>query len=71
MITPTNFYHYCHQLWERNNMKDVLLSTLTGFGCGVVFAAFKLPVPAPTVFAGVAGIIGLWIGFTTLTQIIS
>jgi XapX domain-containing protein len=71
MTTPTNFYHYCHQLWERNNMKDVLISTLTGFGCGVVFAAFKLPVPAPPVFAGVAGIIGLWIGFTTLTQIIS
>ncbi|NBX27119.1 MAG: DUF1427 family protein [Chitinophagia bacterium] len=45
-------------------MKDIILSTITGFGCGVVFAAFKLPVPAPPVFAGVAGIIGLWIGFT-------
>jgi hypothetical protein len=33
-------------------MKDILLSTLTGFGCGVVFAAFKLPVPAPPVFCG-------------------
>ncbi len=52
-------------------MKDILLSTLTGFGCGVVFAAFKLPVPAPPVFAGVAGIIGLWIGFTVLTNVIS
>lgn len=52
-------------------MKDILLSVLTGFGCGAVFAAFKLPVPAPPVFAGVAGIIGLWIGFTILTQIIS
>jgi XapX domain-containing protein len=36
-----------------------------------VFAAFKLPVPAPPVFAGVAGIVGLWLGFTILTQIIS
>jgi XapX domain-containing protein len=53
------------------NMKEILLSTLTGFGCGVVFAAFKLPVPAPPVFAGVAGIIGLWIGFTVITNIIS
>ena len=52
-------------------MKDILLSTLTGFGCGIVFAAFKLPVPAPPVFAGVAGIIGLWIGFTVLTNVIS
>ena len=53
------------------NMKDIFLSIITGFGCGVVFAAFKLPVPAPPVFAGVAGIVGLWIGFTTLTRIIS
>ena len=52
-------------------MKDVLLSIITGFGCGVVFAAFKFPVPAPQVFAAVAGIIGLWIGFTIITQIIS
>ena len=52
-------------------MKEIMLSMLTGFGCGVVFAAFKLPVPAPPVFAGVAGIIGLWIGFTVLTKIIS
>ena len=52
-------------------MKEIGFSILTGFGCGVVFAAFKLPVPAPPVFAGVAGIIGLWIGFTTITRIIS
>ncbi len=52
-------------------MRDVLLSIITGCECGVVFAAFKLPVPAPPVFAGVAGIIGLWIGYKTLTQIIS
>ena len=52
-------------------MKEIFLSIIIGFGCGAVFAAFKLPVPAPTVFAGVAGIIGLWIGYKTLTQIIS
>jgi len=52
-------------------MKDIIMSIITGFGCGVVFAAFKLPVPAPPVFAGVAGIIGLWIGFTLITRIIS
>jgi XapX domain-containing protein len=52
-------------------MKEVFLSTLTGFGCGIVFAAFKLPVPAPPVFAGLAGIIGIWLGATILTQIIS
>jgi XapX domain-containing protein len=52
-------------------MKEIILSILTGFGCGVVFAAFKLPVPAPPIFAGLAGIIGIWLGATILTQIIS
>jgi XapX domain-containing protein len=52
-------------------MKEIIFSVLTGFGCGVVFAAFKLPVPAPPVFAGVAGIIGLWLGFDVITRFIS
>jgi len=52
-------------------MKDILFSVLTGFGCGVVFAAFKLPVPAPPVFAGVAGIIGLWAGYAILIKVLS
>jgi XapX domain-containing protein len=52
-------------------MKELILSVLTGFGCGIVFAAFKLPVPAPPVFAGVAGIIGLWSGYSILTKVIS
>ena len=52
-------------------MRDVLLSIITGFGCGVVFAAFKLPVPAPPVFAGVAGIIGIWAGYVILVKVTS
>jgi len=52
-------------------MKQVILSVLTGFGCGLIFAAFKLPVPAPPVFAGVAGIIGLWAGYAILIKVIS
>lgn len=52
-------------------MRDIVFSILTGFGCGVVFAAFKLPVPAPPVFAGVAGIIGLWLGYDVITKFIS
>ncbi len=52
-------------------MKDILLSTLTGFGCGVVFAAFKLPLPALTVIAGVAGIVGLWAGYAILIKVLS
>ena len=52
-------------------MKEIVFSVLTGFGCGVIFAAFKLPVPAPPVFAGVAGIIGLWLGYDVITKFIS
>ena len=52
-------------------MKDIIMLVITSFGCGVAFAAFKLPVLAPPVFAVVAGIIGLWIGFTVITNIIS
>lgn len=52
-------------------MKEILLSIITGFGCGVIFAAFKLPVPAPPVFAGVAGIIGLWLGYDIISRTIS
>lgn len=52
-------------------MRDIVLSVLTGFICGIAFAAFRLPVPAPPVFAGVAGIIGLWAGYAILIKIIS
>ena len=52
-------------------MREILLSVLTGFGCGIAFAAFKLPVPAPPVFAGVAGIIGLWAGYAILVKVTS
>lgn len=52
-------------------MKEILLSVVTGFVCGSVFAAFKLPVPAPPVFAGVAGIVGLWAGYAILIKVLS
>ncbi|MYL20286.1 DUF1427 family protein [Halobacillus litoralis] len=43
--------------------KEVLLALLTGFVVGLLFAAVKLPIPAPPAFAGVAGIIGIYLGF--------
>lgn len=51
-------------------MKEIVLSILTGALCGVVFGLFKLPVPAPPVFAGVAGIIGLWVGFSLVSKLL-
>jgi XapX domain-containing protein len=44
-------------------MKEILLSTITGFLCGAVFSIVKLPVPAPQVFAGIMGIFGIYLGY--------
>lgn len=51
-------------------MKMVLLAIMTGFIVGLVFAIFKLPIPAPPAFAGVAGIIGIYLGFRAYEQIL-
>jgi XapX domain-containing protein len=44
-------------------MKIVLLAILTGFVVGFVFALFKLPIPAPPALAGIAGIVGIYLGY--------
>ncbi len=44
-------------------MKEILLALLTGLIVGFIFALFKLPIPAPPAVAGVAGIVGIYIGF--------
>ena len=51
-------------------MKDVLYTTLTGVAVGRVFSLLKLPIPAPPVFAGLMGIVGLWIGYALVTRFI-
>ena len=52
-------------------IKEVFLTTLTGAGVGAVFALFKLPVPAPPVFAGLMGIFGLWLGYGLIGKVLS
>lgn len=47
----------------------ILKALLTGAVCGFVFALARLPIPAPTVFAGIAGIIGIWLGFLLFTRV--
>lgn len=44
-------------------MDTIFYSLGTGAVMGAVFSLLKLPVPAPQVFAGVAGIIGIWAGY--------
>ena len=51
-------------------MREILRTTLVGAIVGGVFSAFKLPIPAPPVFAGLMGIVGLWIGYALVTRFI-
>ena len=44
-------------------MREVLYTTLTGVAVGGIFSILKLPIPAPPVFAGLMGIVGLLIGY--------
>ena len=51
-------------------MRDIFLTTLVGAVVGGIFSAFKLPIPAPPVFAGLMGIVGLWAGYAIVTKVI-
>ncbi|HBV96221.1 MAG TPA: XapX domain containing protein [Desulfotomaculum sp.] len=44
-------------------MKEVLLALVTGSVVGILFAVFRLPAPAPPTLAGVAGIVGIFLGY--------
>lgn len=50
-------------------MKMVVLSLVTGFFVGFLFALMRLPIPAPPALAGVTGIIGVYLGFKVFEQI--
>jgi len=43
-------------------VKETLLALVTGLIVGLVFSSLKLPLPAPNVLPGVAGIIGIYLG---------
>jgi XapX domain-containing protein len=45
------------------NIGTLILSFVTGGIVGVIFSAVKLPVPAPLVLEGVAGVAGITIGY--------
>lgn len=43
--------------------KIAFLALLTGFAAGFIFALLRLPIPAPPAFPGIAGIIGIYLGY--------
>ncbi len=52
---------------------DIILlgkSLLTGFVAGVVFALLKLPIPAPSEFASIVGIIGIFLGLVAVKMFV-
>jgi len=61
-------------------MKEILLSLSVGLTLGIIILSIsaispvKIPIPAPPVFSGVAGIIGLWLAqpvWTAISKFIS
>ncbi|MDD5146822.1 MAG: XapX domain-containing protein [Candidatus Pacebacteria bacterium] len=44
-------------------LKQLFLSLLVGILTGGIFAILKLPIPAPTAFEGVLGILGIFVGY--------
>ena len=50
-------------------MMEVLMAIITGAIVGLLFSWLKLPLPAPPVLAGVAGIFGVYLGGLAYTWI--
>lgn len=51
-------------------MTEVLLALGTGAIVGILFSILKLPLPAPPVLSGIAGIVGIYFGGIAYSWII-
>ncbi len=51
-------------------MAVILIALLVGIAVGVIFRSLKLPVPVPHDFAGVVGLIGMFVG-SALVDVVS
>jgi XapX domain-containing protein len=52
-------------------MRDVIQALALGATVGAVFALFRLPVPAPSTVAGIAGVVGLFVGWVALGALLT
>lgn len=50
-------------------MREIILTTLTGFIVGLLFARLRLPIPAPPNLAGAMGIVGILLGYLAATKL--
>jgi XapX domain-containing protein len=44
-------------------IKEMILALISGMIMGGIFTLIKLPIPAPANFAGVMGIVGIFLGY--------
>ena len=51
------------------NATQVVLATLTGFTVGALFKFVEIPIPAPPNFAGIMGIVGIFLGFQVMSEL--
>jgi XapX domain-containing protein len=51
-------------------MTELLFALLAGTIVGILFSLIKLPLPAPPVLSGIAGIFGIYLGGMTYNWII-
>lgn len=42
---------------------ELIKALLAGILVGLLFAAIKLPIPAPSAFIGIVGILGIFLGY--------
>lgn len=49
-------------------MKVVLLALVVGLAVGALFGGVRLPIPAPPTLAGVAGVVGVYLGYLLITH---
>lgn len=52
-----------------SNATVVVLSLLTGLLTGAVFRYLQVPIPAPSNFSGVLGIVGIYLGYELLGRL--
>lgn len=50
-------------------MKVIILSLATGIAVGSIFTLLKFPIPAPSNAAGIAGVVGVYIGLVLINLI--
>ena len=51
-------------------VQSLFLALITGFIVGAVFRLVRLPIPAPSTWEGILGIVGIFIGYLVVNYIL-